>query len=204
MGLAALDPLGLGTEWAQADSLEPFRHAERRRAKRLAAFLLPEQRESGRLAQIRLTERRAAKLPGAIPYAEKHQVGVIYPDMLGAKGSDFNDLAAAHGLAAVKNQVEAGVAKTMGVSRHDVEDLVKAHMGDKALAVEPKDNGQYSGTTLGNIGYHSAQQTGKWQAVIHKVSDLNQVPKSNKDVSVNYRNGKATVRAPAKDIDLGR
>lgn len=136
--------------------------------------------------------------------AEKHQVGVIYPDMLGAKGSDFNDLAAVHGLSEVKNQVEAGIAKTMGVSRHDVEGLVKAHMGDKVQAVEPKENGKYSGTSLGSIGYHSAQQTGKSQAVIHKVADLNQVPKPNKDVSVNYHQGKGVVRPAAKDIDLGR
>lgn len=149
-------------------------------------------------------KERNVGLEHAATAAEKHQVGVIYPDMLGAKGSDFNDLAAAHGLAEVKNQVDAGVAKTMGVSRHDVEDLVKAHMGDKVQAAEPKENGKYTGTALGNMGYHSAQQTGKSQAVIHKVADLNQVPKSNKDISVNYHNGKAVVRSASKDLDLSR
>lgn len=136
----------------------------------------------------------------AMAAAQKHQVGVAFPEFKGAgKLTDFNDLHVSEGLGAVKAQVETALAQSMERSRETAAELAKQQLGNGVTVKEPGANTRHTGEVLGVSGYHAAQATGKNTAVVHEVKNLDKRPAPGQVATIQYQDGRGKVADRSKD-----
>ncbi len=135
-----------------------------------------------------------AGLNKAIEAAQKHNVGVAVPVFKGeGRSTDFNDLQQTEGPAAVREQIESAISKSMVQSREAAAALAKAQMGPDAKIESPGDNTRHTGEIVGVSGYHAAQNVGGRSAVVHEVKNLDKPPAVGRFSQIQYQQGKGRV-----------
>lgn len=131
----------------------------------------------------------------AMAAAQKHQVGVAFPEFQAAgKLTDFNDLHAKEGLATVKAQVDKALGMSMQESREQAATIARQQLGNGVEVKDAGPNTRHTGEVLGVTGYHATQATGRNAAVVHAVADLDQRPTPGKVATIQYRDGRGKVQ----------
>ncbi|MVF24207.1 DUF1738 domain-containing protein [Methylocaldum sp. BRCS4] len=140
----------------------------------------------------------------AMEAAEKHQVGWGLPKFqVDGKLVDFNDLHVREGLDAVRHQVEETIEKTLMDAKLLAKDKIQRELvnGGVTDIVEKTigDNTRHSGPFVYVGAYHAAQSVGRNEVVFHQIAKMDQKPETGQDVTVQYQNGRAEIRARYQD-----
>lgn len=140
----------------------------------------------------------------AMEAAEKHQVGWALPKFQAdGKLVDFNDLHVREGLDAVRHQVEETISKTLMDAKLLTKDKVQLELVNGGISdiVEKMagDNTRHSGPFVHVGAYHAVQSVGRNEVVFHEIAKMDQKPEAGQDVTVQYRNGRAEIRARQQD-----
>lgn len=150
------------------------------------------------------------KNPGAIEAlraAHRHNVGVGFPEFPSGtdllKNTDFNDLAKTSGPAAVKEQVETVLKKTMEQSRQEIMAVAKQQLGVDATVIDAAPTSQHTGKVVGHSALHTAQDVGGRQAVVHKTGNLDALPTPGQKVTVRYTGGRGQVVTHEQKLQRG-
>ena len=140
----------------------------------------------------------------AMEAAKKHQVGWALPKFQ-AEGKlvDFNDLHVKEGLETVKHQVEEVISQTLMDSKKLIKDSVKVELlnGGVSDIVEkmPGENTRHTGPFVEVGSYHAVQSTAKNEVVVHEIAKLDKKPEVGKDVTAQYREGRAQIQDRQQD-----
>ncbi|WP_434152236.1 zincin-like metallopeptidase domain-containing protein (plasmid) [Methylocaldum gracile subsp. desertum] len=140
----------------------------------------------------------------AMEAAGKHQVGWALPKFqVDGKLVDFNDLHVREGLDAVRHQVEETIEKTLMDAKLLAKDKIQRELvnGGVTDIVEKTigDNTRHSGPFVYVGAYHAAQSVGRNEVVFHQIAKMDQKPETGQDVTVQYQNGRAEIRARYQD-----
>ncbi|MDQ1815785.1 DUF2235 domain-containing protein [Massilia sp. CCM 9210] len=138
--------------------------------------------------------------------AEKHQVGIAFPESKSGKVADFNELHVREGLPAVKAQVDKAVDRSVDHSREQATSVAHAQRGDSAEVKAATPDGKHTGPVIAVTKYHAIQAVGEKSYIVHQLSDLPSVPVQDKPLTIAYQDGRAqmTDKAPEKVASLQR
>lgn len=135
----------------------------------------------------------------ALAAAEKHDAKVAFPVFQSLEGrpTDFNDLQAREGRAAVRRQV----GRAMMLERPEkppVErtwvDVARDTMGESTVVKPAAANQQYVGAVVGKTSAHAVQDVGRSTAVAHQLDKLDQVPQVGQRAKIVYQDGRGSVQ----------
>ncbi|ATQ73578.1 hypothetical protein CR152_02950 [Massilia violaceinigra] len=137
--------------------------------------------------------------------AEKHQVGIAFPESKTAgKMADFNELHVREGLPAVKDQVDKALARSVDHSLEQATTAARAQRGDSAEVRTAAADSKHTGPVTAMTSYHAVQAVGEKAFIAHELRDLPGIPVQDKPILIAYHDGRAQMSDMAPERAAGQ